>query len=94
MVAGDITNEDGVTWYRYRGKGNKQGKRELPEPAYTAITAALSGIRAGHRDHVPGCVVVAVPACTSFGTQPPSSAATLVSRLRTSPASSTTRRCK
>jgi hypothetical protein len=42
MVVGDLTHEDGVTWYRYRGKGNKQGKRELPEPAYVAITAALS----------------------------------------------------
>jgi site-specific recombinase XerD len=42
MVAGDITIEDGRTWYRYRGKGNKQGKRELPQPAYTAITVALS----------------------------------------------------
>jgi site-specific recombinase XerD len=25
MVAGDLTHEDEVTWYRYRGKGNKQG---------------------------------------------------------------------
>jgi integrase/recombinase XerC len=42
MVAGDLTQEDGVVWYRYRGKGNKQGKRELPEPAYVALTAALA----------------------------------------------------
>jgi site-specific recombinase XerD len=42
MVVGDLTHEDGTVWYRYRGKGNKQGKRELPEPAYVAITAALS----------------------------------------------------
>ncbi len=42
MTAGDLTHEDGTTWYRYRGKGNKQGKRELPEPAYVALTAALS----------------------------------------------------
>jgi len=41
MVVGDLTHEEGVTWYRYRGKGNKQGKRELPEPAYVALTAAL-----------------------------------------------------
>ncbi len=41
MVVGDLTHEDGRTWYRYRGKGNKQGKRELPEPAYVALTAAL-----------------------------------------------------
>jgi site-specific recombinase XerD len=42
MVVGDLTHEDGVIWYRYRGKGNKQGKRELPEPAYVALTTALS----------------------------------------------------
>src|SRR3990170_998517 len=42
MTAGDLTQEDGKVWYRYRGKGNKQGKRELPEPAYVALTAALS----------------------------------------------------
>src|SRR3990170_8953129 len=42
MVAGDLTQEDGVVWYRYRGKGNRHGKRELPEPAYVALTAALS----------------------------------------------------
>jgi site-specific recombinase XerD len=42
MVVGDLTHEEGRTWYRYRGKGNKQGKRELPEPAFVAITAALS----------------------------------------------------
>ena len=42
LVVGDLKHEDGVTWYRYRGKGNKQGKRELPEPAYVALLAALS----------------------------------------------------
>ncbi len=41
MVAGDITVEDGRTWYRYRGKGGKTGKRELPQPAFIAITGAL-----------------------------------------------------
>jgi site-specific recombinase XerD len=28
--------------YAYRGKGGKQGKRELPEPAVAAIEAALA----------------------------------------------------
>jgi site-specific recombinase XerD len=41
MVVGDLTQEDGVVWYRYRGKGGKTGKRELPQPAYVALTAAL-----------------------------------------------------
>lgn len=42
MTAGDLTLEGETVWYRYRGKGNRQGKRELPEPAYVALTAALS----------------------------------------------------
>jgi integrase len=42
MTVGDLSSEDSVVWYRYRGKGNKQGKRELPEPAYVALAAALS----------------------------------------------------
>ena len=46
MKVGDITHEDGKTWYRYRGKGGKTGKRELPEPAFVALTLALSAF--GH----------------------------------------------
>jgi site-specific recombinase XerD len=42
MVAGDITQDDGRTWYAYRGKGGKIGKRELPQPAYAAIVAGLA----------------------------------------------------
>ncbi len=42
MKAGDLTHEDGRVWYRYRGKGGKTGKRELPLPAYVALTAALT----------------------------------------------------
>jgi integrase/recombinase XerC len=42
MKAGDLTGDEGRVWYRYRGKGGKQGKRELPQPAYAALTAALS----------------------------------------------------
>ena len=42
MTAGDLTQEEGRTWYRYRGKGGKTGKRELPEPAHVALTAALA----------------------------------------------------
>jgi site-specific recombinase XerC len=34
MKAGDLYLEDGKIWYRYRGKGGKTGKRELPQPAY------------------------------------------------------------
>src|SRR3990172_11892489 len=46
MTVGDLTLEDGKVWYRYRGKGGKAGKRELPQPAYAAIVAALGAF--GH----------------------------------------------
>ena len=42
LKAGDITVEDGVAFYAYRGKGGKRGRRELPRPAYEAIVAALA----------------------------------------------------
>jgi site-specific recombinase XerD len=42
LTAGDITIDDGRAWYSYRGKGGKRGKRELPQPAFVALTAALS----------------------------------------------------
>jgi site-specific recombinase XerD len=45
MVVRDLTHEDGVTWYQYRGKGNKQGKRELPEPA--PYSAGDRGVTSG-----------------------------------------------
>ena len=42
MKAGDISCENGTAYYTYRGKGGKQGKRELPRPAYEAIERALA----------------------------------------------------
>ena len=41
MTAGSINVEDRV-YYTYRGKGGKAGKRELPQPAYDAITGWLA----------------------------------------------------
>jgi integrase/recombinase XerC len=41
MTAGDIEIEDGTVFYRYRGKGGKQGRRELPRPAWEAIRRTL-----------------------------------------------------
>ena len=41
MTAGSISVEDRV-YYTYRGKGGKTGKRELPQPAYEAITCWLA----------------------------------------------------
>lgn len=40
LKARDITQNGGV-FYQYRGKGGKQGKRELPHPALDAINAGL-----------------------------------------------------
>ncbi len=41
MTAGDIEIEGGVVFYRYRGKGGKKGRRELPRPAWEAIRRTL-----------------------------------------------------
>ncbi|MCJ7509742.1 MAG: tyrosine-type recombinase/integrase [Dehalococcoidia bacterium] len=41
MKAGDISVAGGI-FYTYRGKGGKQGKRELPRPAFEAIETALA----------------------------------------------------
>ena len=40
LTVGDITVDDGIPFYRYRGKGGKSGRRELPRPAYEALRAA------------------------------------------------------
>src|SRR5437870_4549748 len=41
LRAGDIIRTGGL-FYCYRGKGGKQGKRELPRPAFEAIERALA----------------------------------------------------
>jgi integrase/recombinase XerC len=41
MTAGDIEIEDSTVFYRYRGKGGKKGRRELPRPAWEAIRRTL-----------------------------------------------------
>ena len=42
LTAGNLSNEGDAVYYNYRGKGGKQGKRELPQPAHQAIQAALA----------------------------------------------------
>jgi len=42
LKRGDISCENGTAYYTYRGKGGKQGKRELPRPAFGAIDKALA----------------------------------------------------
>ena len=38
----DISQDGEKVYYTYRGKGGRQGKRELPYPAFEAITKALT----------------------------------------------------
>ena len=42
LTAGDISVEGETAFYRYRGKGGKVGRRELPRPAYEALRASLA----------------------------------------------------
>jgi site-specific recombinase XerD len=41
MKAGNLNVEGEKTYYTYRGKGGKRGRRELPQPAVEAIKASL-----------------------------------------------------
>jgi site-specific recombinase XerD len=42
MTAGDLSFENSICYYSYRGKGGKTGRREFPQPALDALRAALS----------------------------------------------------
>ena len=42
MTRGDLSDENGAVYYRYRGKGGKKAKRELPRPAYDTIEQTLA----------------------------------------------------
>jgi len=41
LRAGDLSLEGQTTFYSYRGKGGKRGRRELPRPAFAAIRRSL-----------------------------------------------------
>src|SRR5665811_337552 len=41
LTRGDLSFDDDVCFYSYRGKGGKTGRRELPDPAVEALRAAL-----------------------------------------------------
>jgi site-specific recombinase XerD len=56
LTAGDVSLENGVPYYRYRGKGGKDGKtgrRELLHPAYEALCASLRPFGRELEDMVP-----------------------------------------
>jgi site-specific recombinase XerD len=42
LTAGDLSFENEVCFYSYRGKGGKTGRRELPRPAVEALRSALA----------------------------------------------------
>ena len=42
MTAGDLSFENDVWFYQYRGKAGKTGRRELPRPAVDTLRAALA----------------------------------------------------
>jgi integrase/recombinase XerD len=42
MKVGDLNSDGERTYYSYRGKGGKRGRRELPQPALDAIRVALT----------------------------------------------------
>lgn len=44
LKASDITLDDGRPFYRYRGKGGRRGRRELPGPAHAAVKATLADV--------------------------------------------------
>jgi integrase/recombinase XerC len=44
LRAGDLGLEGETVFYAYRGKGGKRGRRELPHPAYEAISASLADV--------------------------------------------------
>src|SRR5450759_4801054 len=49
LPAGDISLEGETAFYRYRGKGGKRGRRELPRPAYDVLRTTL-GYPLAHTD--------------------------------------------
>jgi integrase len=59
LCAGDISVEGGTAFYRYRGKGGKVGRRELPHPSYEALCATLGDAGLVLGDMGPGRVAVA-----------------------------------
>ena len=42
MKAGNLSLDGERTYYTYRGKGGKQGRRELPQPAVDAIKTEIT----------------------------------------------------
>jgi integrase len=65
MTAGDLSFENGVCFYSYRGKGGKTGRRELPQPALDALRAALAAWERGLENMRPHESLWPSPAATN-----------------------------
>ena len=53
LKAKDIDFDGNAAYYSYRGKGGKQGRRELPRPAYHAIVRTLADAGKDFRSILP-----------------------------------------
>ena len=53
MTVGDLSFENEVCFYAYRGKGGKTGRRELPRPVLDALRSAPGSLGARSGAHVP-----------------------------------------
>jgi len=60
MTAGDLSFENGVCFYAYRGKGGKTSRRDFPQPAVDALRAALAAFGQGSWGHGAFAVDVAL----------------------------------
>ena len=65
MTAGDLSFENEVCFYAYRGKGGKTGRRELPRPAVEALRAALAAFGQSLEDLSPAHSLWPSPGATN-----------------------------
>ena len=70
LKVGDIEWEGERAYYSYRGKGGKQGRRELPRPAFDAIRRTLTDLgkpwRPWHRTSRSGRLPLGPKVCPSL----------------------------
>ena len=60
MKAGNLILDGDRAYYTYRGKGGKQGHRELPQPALNAIRASLAAFGKDLATMPPRRVIMAI----------------------------------
>ena len=65
MTAGDLSFDNDICFYSYRGKGGKTGRREFPQPALDALRAALAAWERDLENMSPGESLWPSPASTN-----------------------------